>query len=118
VETATPARRPRVRFEARPGRSAVVAPDLTALHGPVHGVVELPVRLFWQPDRRINIDAPGVLAWMYETVLREAVSAVELHDWLDGATLLRLWPQLFLPRGVRAAWEERHPQLRALAAAA
>lgn len=118
METATPALRPRVRFEARPGRSAVVASDLTTLHGPVHGVVELPLRLFWQPDRRIDIDVPGVLAWMYETVLREAASVVELEDWLDGPTLVSLWPQLFLPRGVRAAWEQRHPRLRAYAAAA
>ncbi|HKD97756.1 MAG TPA: hypothetical protein VKB69_09155 [Micromonosporaceae bacterium] len=118
METATPALRSRVRYEARPGRAAVVAPDLAALGGPVSGVVELPVRLFWQPDRRINIDTPGVLGWMYETVLREAASVAELRDWLDGETLVRLWPDLFLPRGVRAAWEDRHPRLRRHAAAA
>lgn len=110
--------RPRVRDEARPGRRAVVAPDLTALHGPTDGVVDLPVRLFWQPNRRINLGVPGVLRWLYETVLREAASPAELRTWLDGDTLVQLWPDLHLPRGVRSAWEERFPQLRRRAAAA
>ncbi len=95
-----------------------MAPDLTTLNGPVDGVVELPIRLFWQERRRINISIPDVLRWMYETVLREAASTAELRTWLDGATLVRLWPELFLPSGVRAAWEDRYPQLRRRMAAA
>jgi hypothetical protein len=55
---------------------------------------------------------------MYETVLREATTADELRTWLDRDTLIRLWPELFLPRGVRSAWEERHPSLRARSRAA
>ena len=74
------------------------------------------LRLFWQPNRRINLDNPGILAWMYETVLTESVSVQELRTWLHGPTLIRLWPKLFVPRGVRQAWEERHPVLRAQAA--
>jgi len=73
--------------------------------------VELPHRLFWQPDRHVDLDRPGLLAWMYETVLCEAVRLDELRAWLDGPTLVRLWPDLFVPRGVRQAWEERHPVL-------
>ena len=95
----------------------MVVDDLSRLHGPTSGVVELPHRLFWQPDRRVNLDNPAVLAWWYETVLREAVTAQELCTWLDEETLLRLWDRLFLPRGVRAAWEQRHPGLRSRAAA-
>jgi hypothetical protein len=95
----------------------VVITDLSELNGPTSGVVELPHRLFWQPDRRVNLDNPAVLAWMYETVLREAVSAEELSAWLDDATLARVWDDLFLPRNVRAAWERRHPGLRRQAAA-
>lgn len=95
----------------------MVVADLSRLHGPTRGVVELPHRLFWQPDRWVNLDNPAVLAWMYETVLREAVTELELCAWLDGPTLLRLWDDLFLPRGVRAEWERRHPSLSRRAAA-
>jgi hypothetical protein len=95
-----------------------VAVRLSDLTGPTGGVVELPHRLFWQPDRRVDLDNPALLAWMYETVLREAAAAHELHAWLDGPTLVRLWPDLFLPRGVRQAWEDHHPQLRVEATAA
>jgi hypothetical protein len=49
---------------------------------------------------------------MYENVLREAIRVGELRDYLDGPTLVRVWPQLNLPRAVRAAWEARHPRLR------
>jgi hypothetical protein len=89
----------------------MVVDDLSRLRGPTSGVVELPHRLFWQPDRRVNLDNPAVLAWWYETVLREAVTAQELCAWLDDETLHRLWHGLFLPRSVRTAWEERHPGL-------
>jgi hypothetical protein len=98
---------------ARPGRRALVAADLAALAGPVTGRVELPLRLFWYPDRTFDLDEPGMLAWMYQTVLREATRPEDLTAFLDGGTLLALWPDLFLPRGVRAAWEEQHPVLRA-----
>ena len=102
----------------RPGRPTVVAPDLDALHGPTRGVVELPLRLFWQPDRHVDLDSGALLAWMYETVLREATTLDELTRWLDGPTLVRLWPDLFLPRGVRVAWERRHAVLRGHSVAA
>src|SRR5512144_2407745 len=102
------------RHESRPGRRVVVAPDLSRLHGPTSGIVELPHGLFWYPDRRFDLDDPAALRWMYQLVLREAVRVSELESWLDAPTLERLWPELFLPRGVRLAWHERHPHLRAL----
>jgi hypothetical protein len=104
--------------QARPGRRALVAADLAALAGPVTGRVELPLRLFWYPDRTFDLDEPGMLAWMYQTVLREATRPEDLTAFLDGGTLVALWPDLFLPRGVRRAWEEQHPALRAAATTA
>ncbi|MFI2713505.1 hypothetical protein ACH495_25620 [Micromonospora sp. NPDC018662] len=89
-----------------------MADDPSELNGPTAGIVELPHRLFWQPDRHVNLDQPGVLAWMHETVLTEAVRIDELRSWLHGPTLTRLWSTLYLPRGVRRAWEERHRVLR------
>ena len=104
--------------QARPGRRALVAADLAALAGPVTGRIELPLRLFWYPDRTFDLDEPGMLAWMYQTVLREATRPEDLTAFLDAGTLVALWPDLFLPRGVRAAWEEQHPALRAAATTA
>jgi len=104
--------------QSRPGRAVVVAPDLDLLRGPTSGVVELLHRLFWQADRHVDLDKPALLAWLYETVLQEAVSIDELHDWLDRDKLAELWAEIFLPRDVRAAWEHRHPQLRGLGSVA
>ena len=104
--------------QARRGRRTLVAADLADLHGPTSGQVELPLRLFWYPDRTFDLDAPGMLDWMYQTVLREATQPDDLTAFLDGDTLVARWPELFLPRGVRAAWEDRHPALRAATVAA
>ena len=93
-------------------RPVVVALDLAELHGPTSGVIELPHRLLWQPIRRLDLDDPSVLRWMYQVVLREAVSVEELRTWLDGPTLVELWPRLYLPRWVRQAWQEAHFELR------
>lgn len=107
------ARRAR-RHQAAPGRTALVAPTLDELHGPTTGVVELPNRLLWRPDRTVDLDDAWSREWMYALVLREATRLADLRDWIDGATLRQLWPDLNLPRGVRRAWEDRHPILRPL----
>ena len=106
-------------YQARPGRRALVIDDLADLHGPVTGSVKLPLRLFWSlPDHRFDLDDPDIRRWYYETVLREASRAEDLTTYLDGATLASLWPGLYLPKGVRRGWEERHPSLRAAVSAA
>jgi hypothetical protein len=92
-------------------RPYVVAERLDELHGPTAGVVELDHSLDWSGRARYNLDSPRRLASMYETVLREANSAEDLIRWLDGATLVRLWSQLVLPRQVREPWEARFPEL-------
>ena len=114
VQTATT----RAPYQARPGRDALVAADLADLHGPTTGTVELPLRLFWYPDRTFDLGEPGMLRWVYQTVLREATRPEDLAAYLDGDTLIALWRDLFLPKGVRRAWEDQHPALRAVAPAA
>jgi hypothetical protein len=105
---------------SRPGRLALVVADLAQLHGPTSGWVELSHRLVWLPPegRRFNLDDGFDLMHVYEIVLREAVQVDELTTWLDATTLRRLWPELVLPRGVRRAWELRHPDLGRLRSAA
>ncbi|GAB2571626.1 hypothetical protein Aab01nite_04300 [Paractinoplanes abujensis] len=89
-----------------------MAGTLGELKGPTHGLVELPLRLWWGPQSAFDLSEPTMLAWMYENVLREAIRVEELRSFLHGPTLVRVWPELNLPRGVRAAWETRHPRLR------
>jgi prevent-host-death family protein len=116
--SAAPAAR-RTAYQARPGRSALVAASLAGLTGPDHGVVELPLRLFWSaPDRTFDLDEPSMLRALYETVLREASRPQDLTTYLNGEILVAVWPDLFLPRGVRRAWEDQHPALRAARLAA
>ena len=96
---------------ARPYRPVLVAGTLSELTGPQSGLVELPLRLWWNPQRTFDLDQSDALLWMYENVLREAVRVDELRAYLHGPTLRRVWPMLNLPRGVRAAWEARHRSL-------
>jgi prevent-host-death family protein len=109
----------RAAYQARPGRAALVAASLADLAGPAHGVVQLPLRLFWSaPDRTFDLDQPSMLRALYETVLREASRPDDLTSYLNGEILVAVWPDLFLPKGVRRAWEDRHPELRAARLAA
>ncbi len=110
--------RPPSRYDSRPGRTTVVTATLAELRGPTGGTVELPHRLLWLPDRTVDLDDGWTLRWVYALVLREARRRDDLRAWLDGDLLVLLWPALNLPRGVRAAWEDLHPGLRRLPAAA
>jgi hypothetical protein len=106
-------------WQARPGRRAVVIPSLSDLRGPAEGVVKLPLWLFWScPGHAFDLSVPDMRQWLYETVLREAGSPEDVARYLDRETLIALWPDLYLPKGVRQAWEDRHPVLRAAPAAA
>jgi hypothetical protein len=103
----------RDRYQSRPGRLAVVAASLADLRGPTEGTLKLPLRLFWSSlDRTFDLGTPYMLRSMYETVLVEASSPEDLTAYLDGDTLIALWPDLYLPKGVRQAWEDQYPVLR------
>jgi hypothetical protein len=103
----------RTQHQARPGRRAIVVTDLASLRGPAHGMIELPLRLFWSSsDRCFDLESAQVRRWLYQTVLREAARPSDLTDYLNRGILMRLWPDLRLPAGVRRAWEEVHPILR------
>ena len=108
----------RARHESRPGRRVVVAASLADLRGPAEGTVELPIWLFWSsPDHTFDLGDQDMRVWLYQTVLREASRPEDLTAYLDGDTLIALWPDLYLPKGVRQAWEDKHSALRAAAAA-
>ncbi|MGN9911101.1 hypothetical protein ACTMTJ_26450 [Phytohabitans sp. LJ34] len=94
-------------------RPYAVASRLADLHGPTSGVVRLERRLNWSGQASYDLANPRRLASMYETVLREATHPEELAEWLDGPTLVRLWPSLVVPPEVRRLWEARFPELAA-----
>jgi len=99
-------------YEARPGLPVLVITELADLRGPAGGKIVLPSRLF--PDAAgtvADLDEPVLLAEVYQTVLTEAGGAHELAAHLNGPRLIEAWADLFLPEGVRRAWEEVHPVL-------
>ena len=104
----------RTEYYARPGRRAIVVSDLASLRGPSRGTIELPLRLYWSGRSPVfDLDDPDMRRWLYQIVLREASRPEDLTGYLDRDTLIGAWPELHLPKGVRRAWEEHHPQLRA-----
>lgn len=101
------------------GRPVLVAASLEDLRGPAAGTVKLPLHLFWSaPDATFNLDDPGARRQLCETVVREARHPDDLARYLDGGMLAALWPAMHLPRGVKQAWEDQHPVLRASSPAA
>lgn len=94
-------------------RHYVVAACLADLRGPVRGMVTLDRWLDWSGDRTYDLDDPGDRQLMYQTVLNQAATVADLCRWLDGDTLRRLWPSLWLPARLRAVWQARIPELAA-----
>ncbi|GAB3407397.1 hypothetical protein [Flindersiella endophytica] len=93
-------------------RRPYVVPDtLAELTGPTTGVVELPLHLDWSEQRRYNLDDPRQLSLMYEVVLREAQNVEDLRRFVNGTSLQEAWLRMFLPRRVRALWQNRFPVL-------
>jgi hypothetical protein len=109
----------RTRYRARPGRRVIVVTDLASLRGPVHGTVEFQLRRYWSStDRTFDLDKPYMRRWYHQGAGREASRPEDLTHHLHRDTLIGLWPDLYLPREVRQAWEEHHPVLRSNVAAA
>ena len=97
-------------------RRVVVAPDLEQLRGPVAGLRQLPLHLeaSIRPVFDFSDDVDRRRA--YEVVLQEAASVDDLTAWVNGHELERLWPDLYLPRAVREAWQATHVRLRRVGA--
>lgn len=84
--------------------------SLSALRGPVDGVVTLPLAVYWGPDATADLSTPEGVEKVYENVVREGTS--EIQEALLNADLLRrVWPQLRLPGRCRDSWEARFPEL-------
>lgn len=93
-------------------RRVVVAPDLAALRGPLTGHHQLPQHLDASARAVFDFSVSSERELAYQLVLLEAGTLTDLETWLDGHELLRLWRRLYLPRVVRAAWQDSHAVLR------
>jgi hypothetical protein len=89
-----------------------VVDDLGELGGPVAGKVRLPIHLDASDRALYDLGDEHRRALLYELVVLEAGRVADLTTWLDRDMLINLWPDLYLPKVVRAAWEQRHPMLR------
>lgn len=99
-------------------RPVVVVNDLRDLHGPRTGQYTLPLHLNASAPRLFDFGLGTDRLAAYQLVLLEAASPHDLTAWLDADDLLALWPDLYLPRPLRQAWESAHPVLAAKGAAA
>ena len=69
------------------------------------GRVRLPLHLNWsQPGREYDLSDRRQRARVYEIVLREGTGQ-DISDYVDGALLVDLWPDLILPVALRRAWQ-------------
>ena len=84
---------------------------LSDLAGPDTGVVCVPVTIDWGPARTYDLDVDRDRRILYERVLREAATTAEICDWVNGAALVQVWKQLWLPERLRRRWEETLPAL-------
>ena len=88
-------------------RDVPVPRSLDELNGPLGGVIGLPARIFWSgPDPRAvrwNLADPGRRRDLYEIVLVEG-NMNDVRELINGAELVRLWDQMYVPRWVRSAW--------------
>jgi hypothetical protein len=74
-------------------------------------MVELLVTIDWGPRCSSDLGEDPDRRVVYERVLREAASTVEVCRYVNGRALLDVWGHLWLPRRLRSNWEERLPEL-------
>ena len=82
----------------------------SALAGPASGVIDLPISVFWGPDRSFDLSDPDEVRFAYQQLVREGTSEVQ-SGLLNPTLLRREWARLVLPDRCRAAWEAAFPEL-------
>jgi hypothetical protein len=79
---------------------------------PEHGIVTLPINVFWSgPERKWDLENRRQRIQVYELVLTEG-SEDDVRRFIDIDELVRLWPDLWLSPHVRAAWSGHLRRLR------
>ncbi|MEE1845195.1 transcriptional regulator [Streptomyces sp. NPDC088190] len=83
--------------------------SLNELHGPTHGVVELPLHMARSGRTSHDMSKPRQHMGLYRTVLHEGLRD-DLPRYINRDLLLQLWPVLRTLVG-RTVWEDAFPQL-------
>jgi hypothetical protein len=82
----------------------------------VQGTVELPIHVWWsEPKRVFDLTKANERLRAYELVLTEG-DEDDIRLYIRFDVLRSSWQQLFLPRHVREAWENKYQQLSSSAA--
>ncbi|MFE6363887.1 hypothetical protein ACFVP3_28330 [Streptomyces sp. NPDC057806] len=86
--------------------------SLDELHGPIQGVVELPLHMAWSGMTSYDMSKPRQRMGLYRAVLHEGLRD-DLPSYLNQDLLIQLWPVLraLAGRTVRTVWEDTFPQL-------
>jgi hypothetical protein len=70
------------------------------------GRIELPLRVSWSGARRSwDLRDKRQRIQVYEMVLTDGTDD-DVRTFIDVDELIRLWPELYLPRHVREAWAD------------
>jgi len=88
-------------------RPYAVPPDLAGLRGPKDGVVRLPLSVYSSgagTGREFDLVEDAQRIELYQVVLT-CGTVQDQNRYLDAGQLRRLWPRLWLPAALRAAWE-------------
>ena len=87
------------------GRSSQPPASWDAHTGPVVGVIELPLRLYWSDGQnRVDLADEADRRLLYQIVLAEG-TAPDIRTYLHVPTLLAIWDTLWLPAPVHQAWD-------------
>ncbi len=88
------------------GRKTISVPSTLPHVEPVRAFakVEMPHHVAWSGNRSYDLSDRDDRRRAYEIVLAEGLPA-DIEAIVDGALLVDLWPELFVPRHVRAAWQ-------------
>ncbi len=89
-------------------------PDsLDQLRGPTSGTIRVSSHICTAPEPVYNLDTVAGLWTAYSAIVRDGLAAEQV-DLLDRSELIRLWPDLNLPKRCRDLWAAKFPELRSL----
>ena len=83
---------------------------LEDLCGPEHGVLELPLNVYWGPNPVVGLDTDDGLEKAYQSVIQEG-RVEDLVAILHPAHLRAVWADLLIPGRARTEREFRFPAL-------